>query len=88
MQFLCQLYNISQCLEIDGAEQVPTIHSHSFSIFLSFFLSFFQQFTLTLWNPTIHAVTHHPRIPVRTDYTVYDVTGQPLTTEVQHRNNA
>jgi hypothetical protein len=33
------------------------------------------QFTLTLWNPVIHLVTQHIRVPVRTDYTVRDPTG-------------
>ncbi|CAF0732780.1 unnamed protein product [Adineta ricciae] len=59
-QFLCQLSNISQCLEIEGQDR----------------------FTLTLWNPVIHPVTQHVRVPVRTDYTVRDPTGQTLLTEL------
>jgi hypothetical protein len=45
-------------------------------------LSFIEQFTLTLWNPTIHSVVQHARVPVRTDYTVIDPTGQTIPTEV------
>ncbi|CAF4891977.1 unnamed protein product [Rotaria sp. Silwood1] len=59
-QFLCQLSNISQCLEIDGQDR----------------------FTLTLWNPTIHPVVQHVRVPVRTDYTVRDPTGQIVSSEL------
>ncbi|CAF2682169.1 unnamed protein product [Rotaria sp. Silwood2] len=59
-QFLCQLSNISQCLEIDGQER----------------------FTLTLWNPTIHPVVQHVRVPVKTDYTIHDPTGQTVLSEV------
>ncbi|CAF3848079.1 unnamed protein product, partial [Rotaria sp. Silwood1] len=59
-QFLCQLSNISQCLEIDGQDR----------------------FTLTLWNPTIHPVVQHVRVPVRTDYTVRDPTGQIVLSEL------
>ncbi|CAF4737494.1 unnamed protein product [Rotaria sp. Silwood1] len=59
-QFLCQLSNISQCLEIDGQER----------------------FTLTLWNPTIHPVVQHARVPVKTDYTIRDPTGQTVLSEL------
>ncbi|CAF3637750.1 unnamed protein product [Rotaria sp. Silwood1] len=59
-QFLCQLSNISQCLEIDGQER----------------------FTLTLWNPTIHPIVQHARVPVKTDYTIRDPTGQTVLSEL------
>ncbi|UJR26763.1 hypothetical protein I4U23_008078 [Adineta vaga] len=41
-----------------------------------------DRFTLILWNPVIHSVTQHVRVPVRTDYTVRDPTGQLLFTEL------
>ncbi|CAF3324143.1 unnamed protein product [Rotaria socialis] len=59
-QFLCQLSNISQCLQVDGQDR----------------------FTLTLWNPTIHPVMQHVRVPVRTDYTIRDPTGQTIFSEL------
>jgi hypothetical protein len=37
---------------------------------------------LTLWNPTIHPVVEHARVPVTTDYTVIDPTGQTIVAEV------
>jgi hypothetical protein len=45
-------------------------------------LSFIEQFTLTLWNPTVHPIVQHARVPVRTDYTVINPTGQMIPTEV------
>lgn len=39
------------------------------------------QFTLTLWNPTIHPETHLMRVPVTGDYTIRDPTGQFITAE-------
>jgi hypothetical protein len=50
-------------------------------------LSFLEQFTLTLWNPTIHPIGQHARVPVTTDYTVRDPTGQTIATEVLEKNN-
>ncbi|CAF1497023.1 unnamed protein product, partial [Adineta steineri] len=41
-----------------------------------------ERFTITLWNPLIHQVTQHIRVPVRTDYTVRDPTGATLFTEL------
>ena len=37
---------------------------------------------MTLWNPVIQPVTHLVRVPVRTDYTIHDPTGQAVFTEV------
>ncbi len=42
----------------------------------------FEQFTLVLWNPTIHPVVQHARVPVSTDYTVRDPTGQTIVAEL------
>ncbi len=50
-------------------------------------LSFLEQFTLTLWNPTIHPVVQHARVPVTTDYTVRDPTGQTILAEVLEKSN-
>lgn len=49
---------------------------------ISLILFFRLQFTVTLWNPTIHPVVHHVRVPVRNDYTVRDPTGNPILAEV------
>lgn len=46
-----------------------------------------EQFTLTLWNPTIHPVTDLVRVPVTKDYTIRDPLGQLITAEVGERNN-
>ena len=40
------------------------------------------QFTLTLWNPTIHPVVSHPRVPVTREYLIYDPTGNLVQAEV------
>lgn len=45
------------------------------------------QFTLTLWNPTIHPVTHLAHVPVTKDYTIRDPIGQSITAEVIERND-
>ncbi len=82
-QFLCQLSNISQCLEIEGQERVK---GNQIILFVSN-LSFLEQFTLTLWNPTIHSVVQHAHVPVSTDYTVRDPTGQTIATEVLEKSN-
>jgi hypothetical protein len=37
---------------------------------------------LTLWNPTVHPVLLHYRVPVTRAYTVRDPTGQPILAEV------
>jgi hypothetical protein len=55
-------------------------------VFFVSILSFINQFTLTLWNPTLHPVSHYARVPVRTDYTVRDPTGQTIATEVFEKN--
>jgi hypothetical protein len=54
-----------------------------------FFLIYFliEQFTLTLWNPTVHPVVHYARIPVTIDYTVRDPTGQIILSEVIEEKN-
>jgi hypothetical protein len=44
------------------------------------------QFTLTLWNPTIHPVTHLAHVPVTKDYTIRDPVGQTITAEVIEMN--
>ncbi len=44
--------------------------------------SLIEQFTLTLWNPTIHPVVQHARVPVQVDYTVRDPTGQTILADV------
>jgi hypothetical protein len=44
------------------------------------------QFTLTLWNPTIHPVTHLARVPVTKEYTIRDPVGQTITAEVIETN--
>jgi hypothetical protein len=51
-------------------------------VFYVSMFSLIQQFTLTLWNPTVHPVVHHARVPVRTDYTVRDPTGLTVASEV------
>ena len=50
--------------------------------FISHFSSL-RQFTLTLWNPTIHPVVQYIRVPANTNYTVRDPTGQTITAEVR-----
>ncbi len=55
-------------------------------ILFIFILSLIQQFTLTLWNPTIHPVVQNVRVPIRTDYTVIDTEGQTILTEVLEKN--
>jgi len=37
---------------------------------------------LTLWNPIVHPVIQHVRVPVNTNYVVRDPTGQTLVTDV------
>ncbi|CAF1668432.1 unnamed protein product [Rotaria magnacalcarata] len=41
-----------------------------------------QRFTVTIWNPTVHPVLHHFRVPVTRAYTVRDSTGQPILAEL------
>ncbi|UJR06766.1 hypothetical protein I4U23_011053 [Adineta vaga] len=38
-----------------------------------------NQFTLTLWNPTIHPVTHHIRVPVTKEYVIRDPMGSSVS---------
>jgi hypothetical protein len=45
------------------------------------------QFTLTLWNPTIHPVTHLTRVSVTKDYLVRDPVGQAIAAEVIEMND-
>ncbi|CAF3651802.1 unnamed protein product [Rotaria sp. Silwood1] len=40
------------------------------------------RFTLTLWNPTVHLVLQHYRVPVTRSYTVRDPKGQLILTEL------
>ena len=37
---------------------------------------------MTLWNPTIHPVTIHPRVPVTREYTIRDPAGNLIPAEV------
>ncbi|CAF3620466.1 unnamed protein product [Rotaria sp. Silwood1] len=39
-------------------------------------------FTLTLWNPTIHPVTIHPRVPVTREYLIRDPIGNLVPAEI------
>ncbi len=43
---------------------------------------FSLSFTLTLWNPTIHPVTIHPRVPVTREYVIRDPIGNLVSAEV------
>ncbi|CAF3727422.1 unnamed protein product [Rotaria socialis] len=40
-----------------------------------------DRFTLTLWNPTIHSVTHHARVPVTKEYWIRDPMGSIIPAE-------
>jgi hypothetical protein len=40
---------------------------------------------LTLWNPTIHPVTVHPRVPVTREYLIRDPIGNLVPAEVHHQ---
>ncbi|CAF1383060.1 unnamed protein product [Adineta steineri] len=40
-----------------------------------------KQFTLTLWNPTIHPVTIYPRVPVTQQYLIRDPVGNLISAE-------
>ncbi|CAF5184325.1 unnamed protein product [Rotaria magnacalcarata] len=40
-----------------------------------------DRFTLTLWNPTIHPVTHHARVPVTKEYWIRDPMGSIIPAE-------
>ncbi|CAF3921346.1 unnamed protein product [Adineta steineri] len=40
-----------------------------------------KQFTLTLWNPTIHPVIHHVRVPVTKEYLIHDPMGSIVSAE-------
>ncbi|CAF1146005.1 unnamed protein product [Rotaria sordida] len=40
-----------------------------------------DQFTLTLWNPTIHPVTIHPHVPVTREYLIRDPMGNLVSAE-------
>jgi hypothetical protein len=46
-----------------------------------------KQFTLTLWNPTIHPVTNFVRVPVTNDYDIIDPSGEIIPSDVNHNNN-
>ncbi|CAF4391912.1 unnamed protein product, partial [Rotaria magnacalcarata] len=41
-----------------------------------------DRFTLTLWNPTIHPVTHHARVSVTKEYWIRDPMGSIIPAEV------
>jgi hypothetical protein len=51
-----------------------------------FHVSFVEQFTVTLWNTTIHPVVQYVRVPANTNYTVRDPTGQMILAEVRRKN--
>ncbi|CAF4113363.1 unnamed protein product [Rotaria magnacalcarata] len=40
-----------------------------------------DRFTLTLWNPTTHPVTHHARVPVTKEYWIRDPMGSIIPAE-------
>ncbi|CAF0905121.1 unnamed protein product [Adineta steineri] len=40
-----------------------------------------KQFTLTLWNPTIHPIIHHVRAPVTKEYLIRDPMGSIVSAE-------
>ncbi|CAF1424428.1 unnamed protein product [Rotaria magnacalcarata] len=40
-----------------------------------------NQFTVTLWNPTIHPVTIHPHVPVTREYLIRDPQGNLISAE-------
>ncbi len=44
-----------------------------------------DKFTLTLWNPTIHPVTIHPRVPVTRQYVIRDPFGNLVPAEVHNQ---
>jgi lysosomal alpha-mannosidase len=79
-QFLCPYSNISACLPIEGQNQVCKILAHD-----SIQSQLSLQFTLTLWNPTIHPVTIHPHVPVTRQYLIRDPTGNLISAEVYHQ---
>ncbi|CAF3076283.1 unnamed protein product [Rotaria sp. Silwood2] len=41
-----------------------------------------DQFTLTLWNPTVHTISHHVRVPVTKNYTIRDTTGHAILADL------
>jgi hypothetical protein len=45
-----------------------------------------SQFTLTLWNPTIHPAIDHVRVPVTKKYLIRDPMGQTVPAEVRRSN--
>ncbi|CAF4473016.1 unnamed protein product, partial [Rotaria magnacalcarata] len=40
-----------------------------------------DRFTLILWNPTVHTISHYVRVPVTKDYTVRDPSGHAIVAE-------
>lgn len=52
---------------------------------LNLFISSSFQFSLTLWNPTIHPVTIFPRVPVTGEYSIRDPQGNLLSAEVRRK---
>ncbi|CAF1685286.1 unnamed protein product, partial [Adineta ricciae] len=40
-----------------------------------------KEFTLTLWNPTIHPVIHHVRVPITKEYLIRDPMGSIVSAE-------
>ncbi|CAF3757591.1 unnamed protein product [Rotaria sordida] len=41
-----------------------------------------DRFTLTLWNPTGHTISHHVRVPVTKNYTILDSTGHVILADL------
>ncbi|CAF1622827.1 unnamed protein product [Rotaria magnacalcarata] len=41
-----------------------------------------DRFTLILWNPTVHTISHYVRVPVTKDYTVRDPSGHAIVAEM------
>ncbi|CAF3722766.1 unnamed protein product [Rotaria sordida] len=41
-----------------------------------------DRFTLTLWNPTGHTLSHHVRVPVTKNYTILDSTGHVILADL------
>ena len=59
-----------------------TTRSCKYNFHFIFYFYIFIQFTLTLWNPTIHPVTNIVRVPVTNDYRIIDTQGQTIPSDV------
>ena len=75
--FFCQLLNISECLPIEKQDHVLKKHPSN-----DFHADSLRQFTMTIWNPTIHLVITFVRVPVTDDYTIIDLTGHTILSDV------